>query len=246
MDLVRIGKFLSQLRREKELTQEELGERLGVTNKTVSRWENGNYLPPVEILQLLSEIYGLTINELLSAERLNDAEFRKKAEENIKSALTFGAYSFTNREKHQYFRRKWGKENLGMIILELSVGLILMFACALFREKIGFMLSCAFFLFRVGAYSQQYTAYMEDKNARYITDDLQENGDTANYKRQWSKEHFWVNLLYAFPPLAFLIVGGVCSDMGLVISGTVLGFCIIIVRMNAMRAYVERMTQRDI
>ena len=109
MDLVRIGKFLSQLRREKELTQEELGERLGVTNKTVSRWENGNYLPPVEILQLLSEIYGLTINELLSAERLNDAEFRKKAEENIKSALTFGAYSFTNREKHQYFRRKWGK-----------------------------------------------------------------------------------------------------------------------------------------
>ncbi len=41
MDLIKIGKFLAKLRREKNYTQEELGERIGVTNKTISRWENG-------------------------------------------------------------------------------------------------------------------------------------------------------------------------------------------------------------
>ncbi len=47
MDTVKIGKFLSQLRRERELTQEQLAEKLGTSNKTISRWENGNYMPPV-------------------------------------------------------------------------------------------------------------------------------------------------------------------------------------------------------
>ena len=64
MDLKQIGMFLAQLRKELNLTQEQLGEKLGVSNKTVSRWENGNYLPPVEALQLMSEFYGLTINEI--------------------------------------------------------------------------------------------------------------------------------------------------------------------------------------
>ena len=57
MDVQKIGNFLAELRKDKNLTQEELGERIGVTNKTVSRWENGNYLPPVEILQILSKLY---------------------------------------------------------------------------------------------------------------------------------------------------------------------------------------------
>jgi transcriptional regulator with XRE-family HTH domain len=48
MDTKKVGSFLKSLRKEKELTQEQLGEKLGVTNKTVSRWETGNYMPPVE------------------------------------------------------------------------------------------------------------------------------------------------------------------------------------------------------
>ena len=50
MDLVQIGKFIAQLRKERELSQEKLGEILGVTNKTISRWETGTYLPPAEML----------------------------------------------------------------------------------------------------------------------------------------------------------------------------------------------------
>ena len=53
MDMKKIGLFLAELRREKGLTQEQLGEQLSVTNKTISRWENGNYMPPVEMLQEL-------------------------------------------------------------------------------------------------------------------------------------------------------------------------------------------------
>ena len=62
MDLIKIGRFLAELRKGRELTQAELGEKLGVTNKTVSRWETGNYLPPVEMFEALSRFYGLTIN----------------------------------------------------------------------------------------------------------------------------------------------------------------------------------------
>lgn len=83
MDMQKIGKFLAELRKGNNLTQDELGERLGVTNKTVSRWENGNYLPPVEMLQLLSRLYDVSINELLSGARLNDERYKEKAEEYI-------------------------------------------------------------------------------------------------------------------------------------------------------------------
>ena len=81
MDMKKIGQFLAQLRKDHGLTQEDLGSKLGVTNKTISRWENGNYLPPADMLKSLSEIYGLTINEILSGERLDETQYRQKAED---------------------------------------------------------------------------------------------------------------------------------------------------------------------
>lgn len=78
MDKVKIGKFIASLRRQAELTQEELGEKIGVTNKTISRWENGNYMPDIEMLQLLSKEFDVSINELLSGEKIADEDFRKK------------------------------------------------------------------------------------------------------------------------------------------------------------------------
>lgn len=108
MDMKVIGAFLAQLRKEKNLTQEELGEILGVTNKTVSRWENGNYLPPVEMLQQLSDFYGLTINELLSGKPLEDQEFRQQAEDNLKAVLS---NRFTASDRTDYFKGKWKKDH---------------------------------------------------------------------------------------------------------------------------------------
>ncbi len=87
MDMQKIGVFLAELRKEKNLTQDELGEQIGVTNKTVSRWENGNYLPPVEMPQILSKLYDVSINEILNGERINNSDYKSISEENVKSAL---------------------------------------------------------------------------------------------------------------------------------------------------------------
>lgn len=122
MDMVKIGKFLAQLRREHELTQEQLGEKLGVTNKTISRWETGTYLPPVEMLQLMSGIYNVSINELLSGERLTEENYREKAEENIAAAIAES--SFSVKERVEYYRSKWRSDHLAGTI----VGYVLLFA----------------------------------------------------------------------------------------------------------------------
>lgn len=118
MDIQKIGSFLAELRREQNLTQEQLGDKLGVTNKTVSRWENGNYLPPVEMLQLLSELYGVSINEIISGERLQENAYREKAEENIKTALDQSA--FTLKEKISYYKKKWTQDHLLTTVLWIT------------------------------------------------------------------------------------------------------------------------------
>lgn len=87
MDTKKVGIFLKQLRNENGMTQEQLGERIGVSNKTVSRWENGNYMPPVECLVMLSDIYNISINEILAGERVSNEEFTEIAEGNITSTL---------------------------------------------------------------------------------------------------------------------------------------------------------------
>ncbi len=125
MDTIQIGKFLAQLRKERGLTQEQLGEQLGVTNKTVSRWEKGNYLPPVDVLLLLSDLYGITINELLSGQRLTEETFQEKAEENLKAVLAGRPSGFTLEEKKRYFAQKWQRdhrfERIAMPVLAFAV-----------------------------------------------------------------------------------------------------------------------------
>lgn len=87
MDNKKIGAFLRDLRKEHNLTQEELGEKLGATNKTISRWETGTYMPPVDILLQMSKLYDVSVNEILSGERLATADYQPKAEENIVTTL---------------------------------------------------------------------------------------------------------------------------------------------------------------
>lgn len=114
MDQIKIGKFISTLRREHHLTQEALGEKLGVTNKTISRWENGNNMPDIEMLQLLSREFDVTINELVSGERLDEANFRAEADSNLVTALENSA--FTLRERIEFFKKRWIKAHLALII----------------------------------------------------------------------------------------------------------------------------------
>jgi DNA-binding XRE family transcriptional regulator len=87
MDTKKTGMFLKQLRNEHGMTQEQLGEKIGVSNKTISRWETGKYMPPVDCLHMLSDIYHISINEMLSGERASGDEFTKLADENLTVTL---------------------------------------------------------------------------------------------------------------------------------------------------------------
>ena len=123
MDQIKIGKFIAALRKEKGLTQEQLGEKLGVTNKTISRWENGKYTPDVEMLTLLSKEFGVSINELISGERLLAEDFKKAADENLVTALDHS--TFTLKEKQAFFKKKWRREHRSTILLCAVAWLVL-------------------------------------------------------------------------------------------------------------------------
>ena len=87
MEQVKIGKFIQMLRKEKALTQKELAEWVGVSDKTISKWENGNGMPDVSNMFVLCECFGITMNELLAGEKVSSEEYSKKAEENIMALL---------------------------------------------------------------------------------------------------------------------------------------------------------------
>ena len=83
MDQIKIGRFLAACRKEKDLTQRQLAELLHVSDKTVSKWETGKGLPEAQLMLPLCEALGISVNELLSGERLTETEYQRKAEENM-------------------------------------------------------------------------------------------------------------------------------------------------------------------
>ena len=83
MDQVKIGKFITYCRKEKKLTQEQLAENLGVTSKSISRWENGKTMPDYSLLKDLCNNLGISINELLTGERIKESDYMNKADSSI-------------------------------------------------------------------------------------------------------------------------------------------------------------------
>ena len=110
MDMTKMGAFLQELRREQGLTQEQLGEKLHVSAKTISRWETAAYMPPVDMLMALSEMYGLSINELVAGERLTPDALPQAAEENLTAALKEQEAFQLNEQKH-FWQEKWLREH---------------------------------------------------------------------------------------------------------------------------------------
>lgn len=89
MDSKKIGAFIAKNRKKKELTQEQLGAKLGVSNKTVSRWENGNYMPDLSLLEPLSKELDISLNELLAGEEITKENMIEYSEENIISTIDY-------------------------------------------------------------------------------------------------------------------------------------------------------------
>ncbi len=115
MDQIKIGKFIQQKRKESGLTQYELAERLNVSDRAVSKWENGNCIPDVSNIQELCKILNITINDLFSGCIVDMKDNEKKLEENLLEMI---------RIKEQRDRE--------LLILETFIGVIvsiIMFLC---------------------------------------------------------------------------------------------------------------------
>ena len=83
MDQIKIGKFIADERKRKGYTQKQLSEKLEISDKTISKWERGNGFPEVSLLLPLCNELEITVNELLSGERVSEEDYLKKAEENM-------------------------------------------------------------------------------------------------------------------------------------------------------------------
>ena len=134
MDMNKMGAFLQVLRKEHSLTQEQLGEKLHISSKTISRWETGTYMPPVEMLLALSKLYDVSMNELVAGERLTPEALPQAAEENLTASLKEQEV-FQFNERKRFWLEKWQKEHRGLLPL-LIAAVILLSAAAAWNERI--------------------------------------------------------------------------------------------------------------
>jgi len=113
MNQEKIGKFIVKCRKEKNLTQEQLSEKLGVTNKSISRWENGKTMPDYSILKDLCNILEIDVNELLAGEKIKKEDIQNYSIDNLNLILK------------EYYKMKKQKNILKITII--IIGSIIIF-----------------------------------------------------------------------------------------------------------------------
>lgn len=116
MDQERIGKWIAFLRKEKKLTQEQLAERLGVSNRSVSRWENGRSMPDFSLLWDIAEELGVSVSELLNGKRMEKEE-NAEVLDSVNVLLAWSGW-----EKQSKAKRLGGYFGAGMACLLLALG----------------------------------------------------------------------------------------------------------------------------
>lgn len=123
MNQEKIGKFIAQCRKEKNMTQQDLSEKLGVSNKTVSNWENGRNMPDLSLFKPLCEELDINLNDFLSGEKVKETEYQKKLEENIINTINFSNNKLRNENNF-----------IGLILITFGV-LISITAIAIFPSE---------------------------------------------------------------------------------------------------------------
>lgn len=83
MDQTKVGRFIAECRKEKSMTQRQLAEEIGVSDKAISKWETGRGLPEAAYMVPLCEVLGISVNDLLTGERIPDEEYQDRAEETM-------------------------------------------------------------------------------------------------------------------------------------------------------------------
>ncbi len=99
MDTIKVGAFLKELRKEHNLSQEQLADKFNVSSRSISRWENGNTMPDISIMIELADFYDIDIRDLLRGERKSE-----KMEENLKETLEMVA-EYTEADKAKILKK---------------------------------------------------------------------------------------------------------------------------------------------
>ena len=118
MDQEKIGKFIASLRKKQKLTQEQLAEKLGVTSKSISRWENGKNMPDYSILKELCNILGIDVNEFLSGEKIEKNEIQTYSIKNLDLIL-----------KEYYKMKKQKNMFISIMIGIIAISLLVFLGC---------------------------------------------------------------------------------------------------------------------
>ena len=101
MDQIKIGKFIANCRKDKNLTQSDLAELLGVSNRTISKWETGRGMCDISMFQPLCEVLGITYNELLNGEK-SDIE-NEQIEQSIRNTIEYTKIQIRNKDRKIQF-----------------------------------------------------------------------------------------------------------------------------------------------
>ena len=97
MNQEKIGKFIAECRKKKNMTQQELSEKLGVSDRTVGNWENGRNMPDLSLFKPLCNELDISLNDLMSGEKVNEKEYYEKLEENIMNTIDYSNKKIENR-----------------------------------------------------------------------------------------------------------------------------------------------------
>lgn len=114
MNQEKIGKFIAERRKAKRLTQVQLGERLGVTDRSVSKWENGKCMPDLSLFEPLCDVLDIRVNELLSGEEISSNKSQEKFEENIINTIDYSKNEISKEHK---------KVSLWLIIIGIIISI---------------------------------------------------------------------------------------------------------------------------
>ena len=97
MNQVEIGKFIAECRKNKNMTQNQLAKMLNITNKSISKWENGSCLPDPSLYEPLCDILGITINELFAGQRIEKEDYQRMADANLMRMLKYKLYQLSDK-----------------------------------------------------------------------------------------------------------------------------------------------------
>lgn len=123
MNQEKIGRFIASMRKAKNLTQQDLAEKLGVSDRTIGNWENGRNMPDLSLFKPLCDELDITINDLMSGEKISDNKYQEKLEENIINTIDYTNQKLKNKNNF-----------IGLILIIFGV-LISITAVAIFPSE---------------------------------------------------------------------------------------------------------------